>query len=103
MIKSPIRIPFNTQPCDKLTDCNEPAEFRYEDEAQLCLYHSNERDGTLPPTYAELLACVKAVREQAVYGFTGETLENMRDGMSAREMNSWWMKRLEIILEETRI
>lgn len=42
---------------------------------------------------------LEAVREQAIYGFTGETLENMRDGMSGVEMNRWWMKQILAILE----
>lgn len=41
---------------------------------------------------------LEAVREQAAYGFTGETLENMTEGMSAQEMNGWWMRRLDAIL-----
>ncbi len=41
-----------------------------------------------------LQAVVEAVREQAAYGFTGETLKNLHEGMSAQEMNSWWMKRM---------
>jgi hypothetical protein len=48
------RIPFDTQPCDKLADCQEPAEWKYVTGAQLCTYHANEQDGTLPPTIADL-------------------------------------------------
>lgn len=63
------RIPFDTQPCDKLADCQEPAEWRYPDGAQLCSYHSREREGTLPPTIANLQAQLgeaRAERDAAV-------------------------------------
>ncbi len=49
------RIPFDTQPCDKMADCHEPAAWQYYD-AQLCTYHAQERDGTLPPMVADLRA-----------------------------------------------
>ena len=43
---------------------------------------------------------LEAVREQVAYGFTGETLKNLHEGMSAREMNEWWRKTLDRILFE---
>ncbi len=42
---------------------------------------------------------LEAIREQAIYGFTGETLENLTWGMSSQEMNSWWRKRILSILD----
>ena len=45
-------------------------------------------------------ALVASVREQAHYGFTDETLENMTEGMSARQMNQWWRARILALTEE---
>lgn len=73
----PMRISFDTQPCDKLADCQEPAEWRYSDGAQLCVYHSQERDGTLPPTIADLRAQLAAMVE------AGEALSRSQDWILA--------------------
>lgn len=43
---------------------------------------------------------LERIREQAAYGFTGETLENIKNGMSAREMNAWWMERITAFVEK---
>ncbi len=49
---------------------------------------------------AEAQEKLEAVKEQVAYGFTGETLKNLHEGMSAREMNEWWRKTLDRILFE---
>ena len=45
---------------------------------------------------------LEAIREQAAYGFTGETLKNLHEGMSAQEMNSWWMRRISKLTTEEK-
>jgi hypothetical protein len=47
---------------------------------------------------AGLRATVEAMREQAVYGFTGETLLNMTESMTAQEMARWWIETINRIL-----
>ncbi len=47
----------------------------------------------------ELVAALGRIREQAAYGFTGETLRNMTKGMSAQEMNAWWIERITALCE----
>ena len=49
---------------------------------------------------AEAQGKLDAVKEQVAYGFTGETLANMKDGMSGKEMNEWWRKTLDRILSK---
>ena len=58
-------------------------------------------DDVLPfaRTIAALRALVAAIREQAYYGFTDETIQNMTEGMSAQEMNQWWQKRILALTE----
>jgi hypothetical protein len=48
---------------------------------------------------AEAQGKLDAVQEQVAYGFTGETLKNLYEGMSAREMNKWWRDTLARILK----
>src|SRR3990167_3556349 len=48
----------------------------------------------LQASLAASRALVAAIREQAYYGFTDETIQNMTEGMSAQEMNQWWQKRI---------
>lgn len=66
-MSEPTRIPFGTQSCDKLADCDEPAEWQYPDGAQLCLYHAQERDGTLPPTIADLQAQIERLMGKQIH------------------------------------
>ncbi len=41
---------------------------------------------------------IEAAREQAVYGFTGETVANMKEPLTGPEMNRWWQSRILAIL-----
>ena len=61
--------------------------------------HPNrDRIADLERQLAEAQGKLDAVKEQVAYGFTGETLANMKDGMSGKEMNEWWRKTLDRIL-----